>query len=164
MHGMTLLTLVCQLCIILIVWIAEKHCILSFWTNSLALHEFSCLAFSDMVYIATDDHYCSWVDLRFSITGEVPLCSLNGIDKRGNTQVLLHNPKDNPKLFCVGQDDAKNCQRFRSLKSLDDQGRTQYQADKKYSQESSNSLVFNTFIFLQVRDHIPLRCECRSHQ
>ena len=62
----------------------------------------------------------------------------------------MHKATNDPGNFCRGQADAKDCPRFKAFKKLDNQASSQYQADISYAQEKINSLVFNTFIFMQV--------------
>lgn len=54
----------------------------------------------------------------------------------------------NTANFCPpGQ---SNCARAQQFVKLDNQGDTQYKADVAHAQRNYNSIVFNTFIFLQV--------------
>lgn len=87
--------------------------------------------------------------IMFCHAGEIPLCTFSGTDSRGETLCKLHRAKDNRQKYCQGEPDG-NCSRYQAFKQLDDQAYRQFEADQKHSQEKVNSLVFNTFIFLQV--------------
>jgi len=87
---------------------------------------------------------------RTVTAGEVPLCSFSGLDSKGAPQCRLHRTKDSKANFCQGGPDPNNCARKDAFTKLDDHAYTQYEADQKFSQERVNSLVFNTFLFLQV--------------
>ena len=81
---------------------------------------------------------------------ETPLCSFNGLSARGSLLCDLHKASDDPGNFCQGQADATDCPRLKAFQKLDNQASNQYQADVSYAEENINSLVFNTFIFMQV--------------
>ena len=81
--------------------------------------------------------------------GDQPLCTFAGPEDDAAASCQLHRAKDHKQSFCEGEAD-KTCARYQAFKKLDDQANKQFEADRKHSQERVNSLVFNTFIFLQV--------------
>lgn len=81
--------------------------------------------------------------------GETPLCTFSGPQDDLTAKCEIRRAKDHRRSFCEGES-SDNCPRYQAFKKLDDQANKQSEADRKHSQERVNSLVFNTFIFLQA--------------
>lgn len=77
------------------------------------------------------------------------MCGYGGLDRVGAQKCVIRRARRNKANFCPpGQ---SNCARAGQFEKLDNQGNTQYVADVDHTQRDFNSIVFNTFIFLQVR-------------
>ena len=80
---------------------------------------------------------------------EFPVCSYGGLDRVGSRICNIKRVRRNKANFCpAGQN---SCERASQFEKLDNQGNTQYVADVDHTQRDFNSIVFNTFIFLQAR-------------
>ena len=88
-------------------------------------------------------------EARLCNAGEISLCEFSGPQDDLGATCELHKAKDHSHSFCEGEG-SKDCPRYQAFKKLDNQANKQLEADQKHSQERVNSLVFNTFIFLQV--------------
>ena len=77
------------------------------------------------------------------------MCAYGGLDRVGSRICTIKRARRNKGNFCpAGQ---TSCARASQFEKLDNQGNTQYVADVDHTQRDFNSIVFNTFIFLQAR-------------
>ena len=75
---------------------------------------------------------------------ETPVCTA-----KGDGECDLTAPKSNE--YCAGQPDIVACQRFQDFEALFRRGEEQVAEDTAEATAATNSLVFNAFIWLQVR-------------
>lgn len=81
--------------------------------------------------------YCS--------AGEVPLCDTS------NSRCVITDPSKHSGLFCTSDTtSATDCQRYKEFHALYERGVDQYVRDTGTARKQANSVVFNTFIFMQV--------------
>lgn len=80
----------------------------------------------------------------FVSADETPVCTA-----KGDGECDLTAPKS--KEFCAGQPDTVACQRFQDFEALFMRGEEQVAEDTAEATAATNSLVFNAFIWLQVR-------------
>ena len=76
--------------------------------------------------------------------GETPLCSVNG-----DGECSIGAPQSSE--YCAGQENATDCPRFHDFEALYVRGEDQLRQRKEEATAATNSLVFNAFIWLQVR-------------
>jgi Ca2+-transporting ATPase len=79
---------------------------------------------------------------------EFPVCAFSGLDRVGARKCDIKRARRNKANFCPpGQN---SCARANQFEKLDNQANHQYVADVDHTQRDFNSIVFNTFIFLQI--------------
>lgn len=89
-------------------------------------------------------HPCHLMSSSYS-TGEVPLCDTS------NGRCGITDPSKHSGLFCTSDTTSKtDCQRYKEFHALYERGVDQYVRDSRDARRQANSVVFNTFIFLQV--------------
>lgn len=77
------------------------------------------------------------------------MCAYGAFNRVNSQKCIIKRARRNKANFCPpGQN---SCARASQFEKLDNQGNTQYVADVDHTQRDFNSIVFNTFIFLQVR-------------
>ena len=79
--------------------------------------------------------------------GEKPLCAVEASSSAAEARCRLMGLRGRAKEFCPGQ---SSCSRFKALEQLENRASHQFTADKEYSREGVNSVVFNAFIFMQA--------------
>lgn len=65
--------------------------------------------------------------------------------------------------FCAGQADTANCARYRDFEALYNRGEDELEDRTDDAKTQTNSVVFNAFIWLQVRDCIVSACVYTEH-
>ena len=77
--------------------------------------------------------------------GEVPVCDTS------NSRCVITNPSKHSGLFCTSDPtSATDCQRYKEFHALYERGVDQFVWDTATARRQANSVVFNTFIFMQV--------------
>ena len=96
------------------------------------------------------------VDGGIYLPGEVPLCYLKGgLDAKGRPTGSVQHAKRNAASFCGGA--GTTCARATAFKSLDTAATHQFHADTEAGRQKYNSIVFNSFIFMQLFNELNAR-------
>ncbi|KAL3138057.1 hypothetical protein ABBQ38_005290 [Trebouxia sp. C0009 RCD-2024] len=86
------------------------------------------------------------------LTGEIPLCDTS------NGRCVMNDPSKHPQLFCTSDSaSSTDCQRYKEFHALYERGTDQYVRDTAAARKKANSVVFNTFIFMQIFNQINAR-------
>ena len=79
-----------------------------------------------------------------AVAGETPLCSVND-----DGECTIGAPQSSQ--YCAGQQNSADCPRFQDFTALYMRGEEELQQRRADATAATNSLVFNAFIWLQVR-------------
>ncbi|BDA43546.1 probable calcium-transporting ATPase 11, plasma membrane-t [Coccomyxa sp. Obi] len=88
---------------------------------------------------------------------EQPLCGLSAVDPGVQPKCTRTRAKNIKSNFCQNQTDTSNCERTQQFQALDNKADNQYKAHHDYDLRKTNSIVFNSFIFMQLFNQINAR-------
>ena len=96
------------------------------------------------------------VDGGIYLPGEVALCYLSGgLDAKGRPIGTVQHAKRNTASFCGGT--GTTCARADAFKALDTAATKQFHHDTEAGRQKYNSIVFNSFIFMQLFNELNAR-------